>query len=241
MPQKRLRIFAGPNGSGKSSLLKMIPDSVPLGFYINADNIEKLIARRRIKLKDFGIEPDTNVLHSFFDTSDFVTKKANATQLKATFNIQDDILVVEENKIPSSYAAAIIADFLRQENLKAGKDFSFETVMSDESKIKFIRNSNKHNYHVYLYYVCTADVLVNVERVKARVLQGGHPVPEIKIRDRYFRSLDLLYDAIKNCYKSYLFDNSDKMELVAQVNRDGVFHQLQDLPNWVIEHVIKRA
>jgi len=42
--QKRLRIFAGPNGSGKSSLLERIPESVPLGYYTNADEIEKQIA-----------------------------------------------------------------------------------------------------------------------------------------------------------------------------------------------------
>ena len=44
MFQRRLRVFAGPNGSGKSSLLEQIPKSVPLGYYINADEIEKLIA-----------------------------------------------------------------------------------------------------------------------------------------------------------------------------------------------------
>jgi predicted ABC-type ATPase len=64
--QKRLRIFAGPNGSGKSSLLDHIPKEVPLGYYINADEIEKLIiSAKGINLKAFGVSPDKNDLHRF--------------------------------------------------------------------------------------------------------------------------------------------------------------------------------
>jgi predicted ABC-type ATPase len=40
------------------------------------------------------------------------------------------------------------------------------------------------------------------------VLQGGHDVPEIKIRERYERSLELLYGAAELAYQCYFFDNS---------------------------------
>lgn len=42
---KRFRLFAGPNGSGKSTLIKEIAKSYYIGYFINADEIEK-------KLKD---------------------------------------------------------------------------------------------------------------------------------------------------------------------------------------------
>src|SRR5436190_16937125 len=107
MPQKRMRIFAGPNGSGKSSLLKIIPSSVPLGYYINADEVEKLIDKNRtIRLKDFGIQSDTTTLHSFFDHSGFVKNKSNATELKSVFTIKNNSIQVAGNSISSDYAAA---------------------------------------------------------------------------------------------------------------------------------------
>ncbi len=37
---------------------------------------------------------------------------------------------------------------------------------------------------------------------------GGHPVPEQKIIERYYRSMDLLMQAIECCDRAYLFDNS---------------------------------
>ncbi len=43
----RLRLFAGPNGSGKSALLEELRGQFNLGVYVNADEIEKLLARQK--------------------------------------------------------------------------------------------------------------------------------------------------------------------------------------------------
>lgn len=46
MREKRLPmilVFAGPNGSGKSTITSMID---PIGVYINADEIKKLLAAK---------------------------------------------------------------------------------------------------------------------------------------------------------------------------------------------------
>ena len=144
MPQKRLRIFAGPNGSGKSELLRIIPETIPIGYYINADDIEKLIkSGKGVKLKDYGITPDNNSLYRFFERSDFVLKKSDVNELKKTFSIRNGLLSSIVTSIPPKYSAAIIAEFLREENLKAGNDFSFETVMSHKNKIAFIKRAKQ--------------------------------------------------------------------------------------------------
>jgi len=63
-------------------------------------------------------------------------------------------------------------------------------------------------YKVYLYYVSTESPEINKFRVLARVKKGGHPVPEKKIVSRYYRALDLLYQAAQLSYQCYFFDNS---------------------------------
>lgn len=243
MAQKRLRIFAGPNGSGKSSMLRQVTDTVPLGFYINADVIEKLIiSNKEINLIDFGIKSNDNALHSFFRKSGFVKKKSDAKQLKNIFKIYENKISVTESTVAPKYSAAIIADFLREQNLKAGNDFSFETVMSHIDKLRFIKRANRIGYHCYLYFICTDDVRVNIKRIKARVKEGGHSVPISKVKSRYKRTLKLLYNALKVCYKSYLFDNSDKMIEIGRVNRDKRLHisvKLERIPNWFIDFVLK--
>ncbi len=52
------------------------------------------------------------------------------------------------------------------------------------------------------------DPQINIARVKYRVSVGGHPVPEQKIIESYYRSMDLLMQAIECCDRAYLFDNS---------------------------------
>jgi predicted ABC-type ATPase len=246
MSQKRLRIFAGPNGSGKSSLLKSIPSTVPLGFYINADKIETVIvASRKIRLADYGIKAETKILHKFFDNSDFVKNKSDAKELKNIFSVKKNFIHCAQSFFPPEYSAAIIAEFLREKELEAGNNFSFETVMSHENKIQFIRRANRLGYHVYLYFICTDDVRVNIERVKTRVREGGHFVPEEKIRTRYLRTLDLLYPALKASYKSYLFDNSDEMIEIARINRDKRLHwnleAIHETPNWFGRYVLRKT
>ena len=245
MPQKRLRIFAGPNGSGKSSLLDHIPQSVPLGYYINADEIEKLIiSGTGINLKAYGVSPDINDLKRFLKKSDFARKKSDIKRLVETLTISDNILQTVNSNLLPAYTAAIISDFIREENLKSGNDFSFETVMSHPDKLEFLKRAVMSGYHVYLYFISTDDVRVNIARVKTRVKNGGHDVPEDKIRNRYIRSLELLYDAMKICYKSYLFDNSNNTVELARIDRDKMMYisvAKDKIPNWMIKYVISKS
>jgi predicted ABC-type ATPase len=242
--QRRLRVFAGPNGSGKSSLLEQIPQSVPIGYYINADEIEKLIlSGKSIDLNEFGVSPDLKDLNRFLKNSDYARKKSDIGKLVESFTISDNILrTVNINLLPA-YTAAIISDFIRVENLTSGNNFSFETVMSHPDKLEFLRKAVNSGYHVYLYFISTDDVRVNIARVKTRVRSGGHDVPVKKIRDRYFRSLELLYTALGICYKSYLFDNSHNTVEIARIDRDGIMYPQvpgDQIPNWMIKYVISK-
>jgi predicted ABC-type ATPase len=49
---------------------------------------------------------------------------------------------------------------------------------------------------------------INIGRIRYRVSQGGHAVPEDKIVSRYYRSLELLIPAIKSTNRAFIFDNS---------------------------------
>jgi predicted ABC-type ATPase len=40
------------------------------------------------------------------------------------------------------------------------------------------------------------------------VKTGGHDVPTDKVSARYYRSLDLLHEAVKHTNRTYIFDNS---------------------------------
>ncbi len=39
MKANRLRVIAGPNGSGKSTLFSVLKNALPMGYWVNADEI----------------------------------------------------------------------------------------------------------------------------------------------------------------------------------------------------------
>ena len=92
----------------------------------------------------------------------------------------------------------------------------------------------------YLYFVCTNSPDINVLRVQQRTREGGHDVPEEKIRVRYERSLANLTQAISIAYRTYLFDNSGReASLLADVTPDRRLNlRKHTAPAWFHEHVL---
>lgn len=204
----RLRMFAGPNGSGKSTIKSKIGENL-LGVFINPDEIEAEIKRIGfLNFRNFGIEPQAAEIISYFQNSAFL-KSVNLIAEAGKLSFVRNKLSFADVSI-NSYFASVAADFIRQTLVRERKSFSFETVMSSSDKVEFLNKSRQNGYRNYLYYVATGDPLINISRVEQRVREGGHNVPTDKIETRYYRSLDLLLDAIKLTNRAFIFDNSEE-------------------------------
>ncbi len=236
----RLRIIAGPNGSGKSTILESIKPDIR-GVYINADDIQRELQKTgSVSLEFSGIQPDIETAKQFF--ADELNKRNNKNLVCANDIVISGNLIQFSERIKSDYHAAVAADFLRTELLAMRKSFTFETVMSHPSKVDFMREAQSVGYRTYLYYVATGDPEINVARIKARVLNGGHDVPEEKARSRYARSLELLPSAIKNSDRAYIFDNSGlpgETHWIAEIT-DGTDLEIrtEDVPDWFKKAVL---
>ncbi|MBL8020712.1 MAG: zeta toxin family protein [Leptospirales bacterium] len=206
-----MRVFAGPNGSGKTTLVKSVMENIGadrIGVLVNADDIERELNRsNRLNLEPYGVNLTTESLQRFFEQSG-MAKQHDPTAL-AKYSIDQGHILLNETLI-DSYAAATLADVLRQKLLELRISFSFETVFSHESKIEFLQKAKTAGYRVYLYFVGTEDPLINIARVAERVRIGGHDVHKDKIMDRYVRGMNLLHSASSPAYRVYFFDNSRK-------------------------------
>jgi predicted ABC-type ATPase len=244
MSQKRLRVFAGPNGSGKSTFIRNFPVSpqLRLGVYVNADDIEKeLVETRQLNLATFNLKLSTDKIQAHFKSSGFSPIKLNNSSLWESFRIEENKVFYADDSM-NSYIAADIAEFIRQELLTEGLSFSFETVMSDLSKVDFLNLAKKKGYRIYLYYFSTEDPLINRSRVNVRVLQKGHAVSEEIIERRYFRSLNNLKAAVQLSHRAYVFDSTGITELIAEIT-DGEKVNLIDterVPNWVMNYLFDK-
>jgi predicted ABC-type ATPase len=143
---------------------------------------------------------------SFFRESNFL-KSTNLVEKSQKLFFQDNRLIFGEVEV-NSYFASVAADFIRQILLRNQVSFTIETVMSHPSKVDLLRQAQNSGFRTYLYYIATDDPAINISRVRNRVIMGGHSVPEDLIVKRYYRSLDLLMDAIRYTNRAYVFDNS---------------------------------
>lgn len=104
--------------------------------------------------------------------------------------------------------AAQIAEKMRNEAVANMKSFTFETVLSTDRNLFLLKNAKEKGYFIRCIYVLTVDPSINVVRVKARTLSGGHDVPEDKIRLRYGRALRLIPELVDLCDIMHIYDNS---------------------------------
>ena len=92
---------------------------------------------------------------------------------------------IKRSTLCSDIEAARKAESLREEALQERKDFIFETVLSTERNLNLLKRAKEQGYFIRCIYVLTNNPKVNILRVRARVDDGGHDVPEDKIMSRY--------------------------------------------------------
>jgi predicted ABC-type ATPase len=117
--------------------------------------------------------------------------------------------------------AAKAAEALRNRLVEKKMDFTFETVLSTERNLLLLKKAKEYGFEVQCIYIITCNADINVARVRGRVLDGGHDVPEDKIRSRYDKALELIPKLINVCDKMLIYDNSVMPVLVFRSDRDG--------------------
>jgi predicted ABC-type ATPase len=104
------------------------------------------------------------------------------------------------------------------ELLETNENFAFETTLATKSYKSKITKAKSKNYNVTLLFFWLQNVDLAIERVKTRVIEGGHNIETEIIKRRY-------KNGIKNLFEIYLsiadevmlFDNSEgKHDLIAK-------------------------
>ena len=124
---------------------------------------------------------------------------------------------------------------LREECLAKKNSLIFETVLSANDKIDFIKRAKDAGFFIRLFFVATNHPSINAARIAKRVMKGGHDVPITKIISRYYKSL--LNCKIASAYadRTYVYDNSKEEEatLLFRMTNGKLFKQyLSEIPDW---------
>lgn len=115
--------------------------------------------------------------------------------------------------------AARLADSMREEALAARQSLAFETVLSTESKLAYLRKAQLAGYFIRLFFVGTESPTINAARITERFLKGGHEVPIAKIVTRYGRSMANSVQAARIADRAYFYDNTPEDQPVRLIFR----------------------
>ena len=136
-----------------------------------------------------------------------------------------------------SYAAARVAADMREQALRAGRSFCFETVFSHPSKIDFVAQAKAYGYYIVLVFIHLSDISLNQARVQQRVAAGGHHVPEDKVRARLPRVLAHIQQTLPLCNQVRMLDNSridDPFRPVLTLREGQLTAECSPLPAWAL-------
>ena len=120
----------------------------------------------------------------------------------------------------SKYKVKAGKEFFRQLELNLNKNQSFmiESTLSGRYLKDVIIKAKEKGFKVVLIYIFLESEIENILRVKNRVLNDGHDVPEVDIKRRYTRSKRLFWNNYKNMVDKWMlfFNGDDNYELVAE-------------------------
>lgn len=120
----------------------------------------------------------------------------------------------------AAVAAGRIMLRLIDEYVQRGENFAFETTLSGRGYARLIPDWQAMGYSVRLCFLRLPTADMAVERVRNRVREGGHHVPEEVIRRRFdagWRNFQQLYQSIVDEW--ILYDASQETPRIVAVGR----------------------
>ena len=163
--------------------------------------------------------------------------KSTITKFAKTVGIYINADDIKRSNHCSDMDAAQKAEELRENAIERMDDFTFETVLSTDRNLNLLRKAKEKGYFIRCFYVLTANSDVNIARVKMREMQGGHGVPEDKVRARYIRALKLIPELVEVCDVLHIYDNTDTPFRIFKKRKD-VYYKWEN-QFWKIEQIIE--
>jgi predicted ABC-type ATPase len=120
-------------------------------------------------------------------------------------------------------------------------DFAIETTLSSRNYLIRVRDWQKKGYEIILVYFWLNNPLLAIERIKDRVLKGGHSVPDEIVFRRYYKGIKNLFTYfIRICDYWLIVDNSAENpimiaeginEIELEIFNNQIWTQLKDIYN----------
>jgi Uncharacterized protein conserved in bacteria len=166
----------------------------------------------------------TSIYESIYCERDKNEKRINTDEMVARIGSWKD----SNLQIKCAREAVKLINYYIKNNIS----FNQETTLSGKSIVRNIKKAKQEGFYVVMNYIGVDNPDVAKERVKIRVLKGGHGILEEAIERRYYESLDNLKEILGICNEINTYDNTNKFRHIAYIC-DGVIKWKRDIiPKW---------
>ena len=101
-------------------------------------------------------------------------------------------------------------------------DFAFETTLSGKSYVNLLKKLKAKDYALHLFFLWIPSSELAIARIKDRVVEGGHNVPDEDIRRRFARGIHNFFKLYEPLLDSWMvFDNSKVKPVLIAKKRYG--------------------
>ena len=118
---------------------------------------------------------------------------------------------------------------------RAKQDFAIETTLSTKSFAPRIKQMQQEGYRFQLCFIWIPSAEMAINRVRERVLHGGHSIPEDVIIRRYSAGLKnffSIYKPLADTWRIYENKQLGQLNLIARgsltIKEEVIWKQLQD-------------
>jgi len=119
------------------------------------------------------------------------------------------------------------------ELLKKQEDFAIETTLATRSYVQTIKKAKEKGYSITLVFFWLNSPELAIARVKKRVTEGGHNIPEEVIRRRYKKGIHNLFKLfIPICDYWILIDNSQNPYIIVAEGQEDQELNIQNEQIW---------
>lgn len=120
------------------------------------------------------------------------------------------------------------------ELLEQSVDFAIETTLTTLSYRKTIELAKRKGYQITLLFFWLNDVNLAIERVKMRVAEGGHSIPQDVIVRRYYKGIFNLINVFTSlCDNWIVIDNSYDPCYVVINGKNSLSIEIKNNESWI--------
>lgn len=101
-----------------------------------------------------------------------------------------------------------IGKALLEQAIEQGLDYRFETTLGGRSIAKLLQAAARRGHQLHIWFCGLESPELHLRRVHARVRNGGHDIPEEKIRERWSSSRKNLIRLLPFIHHLRVYDNS---------------------------------